>query len=209
MSRCPAAPSCSMPDAVLVDRAGARALARGDERGQRAAGGAVLDHAAARRRRSIALRQPEQVDEPVEHVGFELGAGGARRPQHALDPEPGRQKIAEDRGARGVGGEVGVEVGRLPVGEAGNDDLVEVAQHVREGLALLGRGAGQAAADPAGLRLGEHRVALHLLHVAGDALDDRGPASAELVRRHVLGFVHGKTFTLTAWAGHHAGTMMT
>ena len=145
----------------------------------------------------VALRQSQQVDQPVEHVGLELGARRARRPDHALHPEPGREQIAQDRGAGGVGREVGVEVGRLPMGEAGEDDLVDVAQHVGEGLALLRRGARQARADRSRLRLGEHGVLLHLFHVTGNPLDDLVSAAAELVRRHVLGFVHGKTFTLT------------
>src|SRR2546425_3758796 len=32
------------------------------------------------------------------HVGLELGAGGAHRPQHALHAEPRGDEIAEDRG---------------------------------------------------------------------------------------------------------------
>ena len=159
--------------ATIIGRAGARALARGDERGQRAARRTVLNDAAAGRARAEALRQPEQVDQPVEHVGLELGAGGARRPEHALHPKPGGEKIAEDRGAGGIGREERIEVGRLPVREAGNDDLLDIAQNVLEGLALLGRSHRQARADRSGLRLAEHRVALDLFHVAGDPLDDR------------------------------------
>ena len=180
------AAACAMP----VDRTGTRALARGNERGQRAARRAVLDRAAAGRARPVALRQPEQVDQPVEHVGLELGAGRARRPEHALHPEPGREQIAENRGTGGVGREVGVEVRRLPMGNAGEDDLVDVAQQVGEGLAPLGRGARQARTDRSGLGLGEHGILLHLLHVAGDAFDERSSAAAKLVRRHVRSSVH-------------------
>ena len=56
--------------------------------------------------------------------------------------------------------------------EAGNNDLIDIAQKVLEGLALLGRSHRQARADRSGLRLAEHRVALDLFHVAGDPLDD-------------------------------------
>ena len=141
-----------MTGAVFVDRAAAGALARCEERGERAARRAVLDDAAAGRARPEPLRQPEQVDQPVEHVGLELGAGGAGRPEHALDAEAGGEQIAEDRRTRGVGREVGEEVRRLPVRESGHDDLVDVTQHVGEGLATLGCGAGQARADRSGLR---------------------------------------------------------
>jgi len=178
-------------DAVPVGGAAAGALAGCEERGQRAARGTVLNDAAAGRARTESLRQPEQVHQPVEHMGLKLGAGGARRPQHALHPEPRGKQIAEDRGARRVGREVGVEVGRLPVREAGQDDLVHVAQHVGQGLALLRRGGRQLRADRPRLRLAEHRVALDLLHVAGDPLDDRVARAPELVRRHVARLVHG------------------
>ena len=57
-------------DAMLVDRTGALPLPRRNERGERAARRAVLDHAAAGRARLEFLRQPEQVDQPVEHMGL-------------------------------------------------------------------------------------------------------------------------------------------
>ena len=75
--------------------------------------------------------------------------------------------------------------------ETGKDDLVDIAQHVREGLATLGRATGQAFADRSGLYLRKHGIALDLLHVTGDSLDDRMTAAPELVRRHVPGIVHG------------------
>ena len=175
---------------MLVDRAGARALARGEQRGERAARSGVLDDPAARRGRAEPVGQPQQVDQPVEHMGLELGARGARCPQHALHTEPRGQQVAEDRRARGIRGKVRKEVRRLPVGEAGDDDLVNVAQHVGERLTVLGCRAGQPPADGAGLRAREHRIALDLLHVARNTLDERVPASPELLRRHVNGVIH-------------------
>ena len=185
-------PRCTVAGAVHVDGAAAGALAGGEQGGERAARRAVLDDAAAGRARPEPLRQPEQVDQPVEHVGLELGAGGAGRPQHALDAEAGGEQVAEDRRTGGVGREVGEEVRRLPVRDAGHDDLVHVAQYVREGLAALGGGARQAYADRSGGRAREDGIALDFLHVAGDAFDQLGATAPELVRRHVSGVVHGK-----------------
>ena len=78
----------------------------------------VLDDAAARRRRAEPLRQAEQVDQPVQHHGLDLGAGRAGGPEHALHAEPGADQVAEHRRAGGVGREVGEEAGVLPVRQA-------------------------------------------------------------------------------------------
>ena len=85
------------------------------------------------------------------------------------------------------------------MGEAGEDDLVDVAHHVGEGIAPLGRGARQARADRSGLRLREHGILFHLLHVARDALDEGrlrigGNSSGVMCRGSSI----GKPFTLTA-----------
>ena len=87
--------------------------------------------------------QPEQVDEPVEDMRLDLRHGRARRPQHPLRTEPGRDQLGEDRRPRRVGREVREPARRLPVRDARQDDLVEVAQQRGERLGLLGRRVGQ------------------------------------------------------------------
>ena len=136
-------------DAVALGRAAADAVQRSDEGDERGVGRGVLDDAAALAARQEALGQAEQVGQPVEHVGLEFGRRRRGRPEHALHAEPGRQQIAEDRRAAGVGREVGEERRVLPVRDAGQHDVVKVAQHVRERLAMLGRGGRQRGADRA------------------------------------------------------------
>jgi hypothetical protein len=99
----------------------------------------VLDDPAARARRPEAVGQAQQVHHPVEHQRLDLGAGRAGLPQHPLGAEPGGHEVGQHRGPRGVGREVGVEPGVLPVGGAGHDDPVEVGQDGAEVLGDLGR----------------------------------------------------------------------
>ena len=135
-------------DQAVDRRAGPRRLLARDHvdevRGVRRA---HLDHAAARAdRRLEVLREPEQVDEPVEDVRLDLRQRRAGGPDHALRAQPGRHQLGEDRRARRVGREVGEPARGLPVRDARQDDLVQVAQQRRERLGLLRR--GRAAAWP-------------------------------------------------------------
>jgi hypothetical protein len=61
------------------------------------------------------------------------------------------------------------------VRDARQQDLVEVAQHVREGLAVLGRRGGQLCTDIAGLDLREHGQIADTFEVLRGPLD-RGRA---------------------------------
>ena len=55
---------------------------------------AHLDHAAARADGGLeVLRQPEQVDEPVEHVRLDLRQRRARGPEHPLRAETGGDEL--------------------------------------------------------------------------------------------------------------------
>ena len=94
----------AVADATFIGRAGARALARGDERGQRAARRTVLNDAAAGRARAEALRQPEQVDQPVEHVGLELGAGGLVAQSMPCTPNPEESRSPRIEGPEALAG---------------------------------------------------------------------------------------------------------
>ena len=129
--------------------------------------------------------QAEQVDEPVEDVRLELGRGRRGRPQHALHAEPGGEQVAEDRRPARVRREVGEERRVLPVRDARQHDLVQVAQHVRERLAGLGRRVRQRRADLARRDLARAPGRLDALLVVGDPVDDLPSVRAELVGRHV------------------------
>ena len=73
-------------------------------------------------------------------------------PEEADLVERRGEQLGEDAGLGGGVGEVGEEARVLPVRDARQEDLVEVAQHRRERLRLLGRRSGQLRADLARLR---------------------------------------------------------
>ena len=113
-------------------------LAGGDQRRQRRGRGAVLDVAVP------AGRQPEQLGDPVEHHALELGRRRRRAPQDRDRVERRRQQLGEDRRLGRAGGEVREVARVLPVRDAREQHLVEVAQHRRERLGLVGRAGRQA-----------------------------------------------------------------
>ena len=99
---------------------------------------------------------PSRSADPVEHDALELGGGRRGAPQDRHRVERRRQQLGQDRRLRGAGGEVGEVARMLPVGDAGQQDLVEIAQHRSERLWLLGRpraaGRGSLPAPPARAR---------------------------------------------------------
>ena len=169
--------------AVAVKVSGA--LAGGKQGAQRGTGSGVLDHAPARGRGKEFLRQAQHGHEPVEHMGFQFGAGGAGGPQHALHAESGGNEIAENRRPGRVRRKIGIEVGRLPVGDAGKDEALDVAENLVERLALLRRMLREPRADLAGLNAREHREAFDAGIVIGNPVHDRVALAAEFVGGHV------------------------
>ena len=160
-------------------------LPGGEQGTERGRGGAVLDHPAPGADRQEPVGQAQELDHPVQDVGLQLGAGGAGGPEHPLHAEPGREQLAEDRRPRVVGREVGEPVGRLPVGDAGQDHALDVGQDVLERLGMLGGMGRERRPDVTGRDRGQHRPPLDRLHVSGDPLDDLGAVAPELVGRHV------------------------
>ena len=129
--------------------------------------------------------QSEHSDEPVEHVGLELRARGARRPEHPLDADPGRQELPEDRRARVVRREVREEVRRLPVRDARQDQPFDVREHRVERLPRRRRIGRELRADLPRLSAREHRQGFDPLHVVRDPVHHRAAVAAELLRGHV------------------------
>ncbi len=83
--------------------------------------------------------RPEQLPYPVDRAQLELGRRRRGAPvERHLVQRRGQQLGEDPRLGRGDG-EVREEARVLPVRERGDDQLVEVAQHVRERLALLRR----------------------------------------------------------------------
>ena len=124
-----------------------------EDRDQRGLAGRALDHAAASRRveRNRSGSASSSCIQSSISVSTSVHAG-LRDPAHALHAEPGRGQLAEDRGVRDVGREVGEELRVLPVRQARHDDAVAG----RRAPSLNGSGArrrvlGQLGADLARL----------------------------------------------------------
>ena len=84
---------------------------------------------------------------------------GTGRPEHPLHAQSGREQVAQDRGEGVVRGEVGEEVGRLPVRNPRQQDLLHVAEDLLEGLPLPRRLDRQPLADLSRLDLRQDRAA--------------------------------------------------
>ena len=130
------------------------------------------------------LGERQQLLHPVEHQRLDLGACRRRDPAHALDPEPGRGQLAEDRGVRDVGREVGEELRVLPMRQTGDDDRPQVVEHRRERLRRGWWVLRQSGADLARLHRRRNRSLLDVLEVLGDEVDQRVAVRAELLGRH-------------------------
>ena len=138
--------------AAVVGPTVGRPFASSDHGAQTALEARVLDDAAARPSERKRSGRPSSSTIQSSITLLELGGSRARRPQHPLHPEAGRRPARRGSTGTRVGREVGEEAGVLPVGEAGDDDPVEVGQHGVEGLGLGGRPAP--AAWPGSRRVG-------------------------------------------------------
>ena len=129
-------------------------------------------------------RQAEELGEPVERHLLQLLESRRRAPEDPDLVQPRDQELGQDPRLGGGADEVGEEARALPVGQAGQEDVVEIAEDVRERLRLLGRRGGQTRANLPRLDLREHRQLADALEVRGDPLERR---------RTVLAEAHGPT----------------
>lgn len=83
------------------------------------------------------LGQVDHAAEPVEHDGLEFGARGTGGPREADDAETSREHLADYRRVAVARRKVGVKSRMLPVGHAGQDFGLEVAENVLPLFALL------------------------------------------------------------------------
>ena len=156
-----------------------RLLPGGGERVHRGDRGGVVDHPLE------AVGQPDQTPQPGQGDLLELGHCRRGAPQHPLRVERRAQELGQDAGAAAADGEVGEEAGVVPVGQAGDDDTLDVGQHRVERFTRLRRGRRQRLADLARPDPGQDRVALDVLQVSGDPLDQLVSSLAELGGVHV------------------------
>ena len=86
-----------------------------------------------------APRKADQLPHPVEDELLELGGGGRRPPEHRVDVQRGDQELRQDPRLGARDREVGEEARVVPVRDAREEHLVEIAQDGGERLGLPGR----------------------------------------------------------------------
>ena len=142
--------------------------------------------------------------QPVEDVLLQFGDRGAGVPQHALGAEARRHQIGQRGGPAGVGREVGEEARGLPMGNAGQYDLIEIGQHLGKVLAVLRRLDRQHGPDVARLDRGLYRQFPEPRHVVGHPVHCLVAPMPELLRGHVVGSLShechcGRQAAATCW----------
>ena len=162
-----------------------------------------------RRRRGVldvsvpAVGQPEQPAHPVDGANLQLGRRRGCAPDQRDLVERRREQLREDPGLGCGDREVGEEARVLPVRQGGDDQLVEVAQHVRERLRLLRRRERQLRRQLARLHLREHRQLVDALEIARRPLDRRRSVLAKVAhgrfRRIFSSCFHVRVFTTSSF----------
>ena len=85
------------------------------------------------------LRETDGLAQPVHDERLQLRAGRGTGPGEAQAVDAIRQHVPEEGGVGVEGGEVGVHIGRLPVGDPGHDAPLDVPEDGVEVLPLVGR----------------------------------------------------------------------
>src|SRR5579872_3119831 len=134
---------------------------------------------------------------------LEFSASWARRPEHSLYAQTGRKKIAENAGARGVAWKVSEEVWRLPMGDAGKNELLDIFQQRVKWFAVRRRLRGKCGANFSRLYLREYRERFDAGLVVGDPVDDGVTVATEFVGRHVEGFFGGQVVSRSRTAARY------
>ena len=178
--------------AVFVAITAGRAFAGSEQRAEHGARRRILQDATAVAGRQKACRQFASLREPVEHMGFELGAGRAGQPQHALHAERRGQQFRFHRRRGCVGGKVGEEIRGLPVGQRRHHDAIEIGEQRIERFGGLGRHRRQGRAHCTGAHLRQHGQ----IRQAGVVVGDPGAKLREFalklagVEGHRHGLIH-------------------
>jgi hypothetical protein len=116
-------------------------------------------------------RQAEGVAQPAQGERFELGQCRRRLPEHAIRVERGAEQLAEDAGLRAGDAEVGEKAGVIPVRDAGEDLLLELAQQLVIRLAAVRRTIVELPLHIARLHAREHGKGVDVLEIVGDPVD--------------------------------------
>ena len=92
------------------------------------------------------------------------------------------------------------------MGDARQQDRVQVVQHGVEAFAVFGWVGRQRGPNFAGLDRGQHRKGLEPLVVRGDPLDGLVAIFPELVRRHVIGHA-SQSYLIRTRKAHPGGSV--
>lgn len=161
---------------VLREAAGALA---GREHGhERPRGGGVLDRAPPGR------IETGQLAQPLGHDLLDLGQCRRGQPGDAEGREAAGGDIAEQRGEGGIARKPAKKGRMLGLGDAGHNDLLEIAQHRGEFLRCLRRAARKGLPDLTRTDLGSNGQAGDALAMIGDPVDESVTGGAELLGRH-------------------------
>ncbi len=126
---------CSMTRSTLGGRyATGRPIPGRDHGADPRRTGRVLDDTATCSRRQESIAQTQEFRHPIEHPRFDFGARWTGGPQHALHTKPTGDEIGQNRWTGGVRRKVGKPVGRLPVGDTGHHDPIEIGHDAAECL---------------------------------------------------------------------------
>ena len=88
-------------------------------------------------------------------------------------PRPDERRSPRIPGPEALHGKVGEEIRRLPVSDAGNNQIIDIFQHLLERLALRGRFCRQGFADLARFDLRQHGKRFDVRLIVGDPVDLR------------------------------------
>ena len=143
-----------------------RRLASRREGMQRRDGRRVVDDAFE------SVGQRNEPAQPAQRDLFQFRRRGGRAPQHRLLVQSRGEELREDARRAARDREVGEEAGMIPVGDAGQDDPLEVREDRVELFALLRGARRERAANLAGPNAREDRKPFGVVEVIGDPVGD-------------------------------------
>ncbi len=129
-------------------------------------------------------RKPEQLAQPAERDGLELGCRRRCPPEHRLLVERRGEQIGEDARRAAGAREIREEAGVIPVREAGHEHALEVGHDALERLAVFRCGCGKRRGDLARRDAGENGIALGVFEVISDPVDEGVRVATEIRRIH-------------------------
>ena len=126
------------------------------------------------------VREADELAQPVDRELLELLQRGRRAPEDPDLVEPGDQQLRKDARLRAGRREVREEAGALPVRDSWKENRIEILQHGRERLRLVGGGGREPRSDRPRLDLRQHRELADALEVRRDPLESERAVRSEI-----------------------------